>query len=105
MPDNYRPISLLPIGYKVFSSILLQKLKKAGAENRIHESQYGFKSDTGTRDAIFFVRRLLDSCAICKDQQLLLLALDWAKAFDSVSPAALAKALLRFGLLLILYLL
>ena len=27
-----------------------------------------------------------------------MLALDWAKAFNSVSPAALAKALLRFGL-------
>ena len=97
MPDNYRPISLLPIGYKIFSSLLLQRLKDAGAEHRIQESQYGFKSGTGTRDAIFFVRRLLDACATGKNQQLMLLALDWAKAFDSVSPAALAKALSRFG--------
>ena len=27
--DNYRPISISPIGYKLFAAILLQRLKKA----------------------------------------------------------------------------
>ena len=29
MPENYRPISLLPIAYKIFASILLASLKAA----------------------------------------------------------------------------
>ena len=33
-----------------------------------------------------------------RDGQLVCLALDWAKAFDSVDPAALVVALQRFGI-------
>ena len=36
MPENYRPISLLAIGYKIFASLLLHRLKTAG---RRHASQ------------------------------------------------------------------
>ena len=94
IPDNYRSMSLLPIGYKVFASILLARLKDGGAEKRIMETQYGFKSGSGTRDAIFIVRRLLDQCVLGQNQKLVFLALDWAKAFDSVAPQCLTQALL-----------
>ena len=59
---------------------------------------WGFKSQHGTPDALFLARRLVDQAVACKDGQLVLLALDWAKAFDSVSPDALLTALHRFGL-------
>ena len=98
IPDSYRPVSLLPVGYKVFASILLSRIKQGGAEQKIHETQYGIKSKSGTRDAICILRRLLDQCALSKNSNLIVLALDWAKAFDSVDPACLAKSLLRFGI-------
>jgi hypothetical protein len=46
----------------------------------------------------FLTRRLLDAARAKKDDKLMFLALDWAKAFDSVSPCGLFAALSRFGI-------
>ena len=43
------------------------------------------------------IRRLIDKALASKDEVLIILALDWAKAFDSISPDALCSALSRFG--------
>ena len=40
---------------------------------------------------------MIDEAWALKDGKAVLLALDWAKAFDSVSPDAMARALKRFG--------
>ena len=79
--SNYRPISLLSIGYKILASILLKRLKDAGAEDLIWHTQYGFRSKVGTADALFAVRRILDMVWSGKDNQLIFAALDWSKAF------------------------
>ena len=77
---------------------MLRRLKNAGAEERIHKHQFGFKSKSGTVDAIYLARRILDKAMGGKNGKITLLALDWAKAFDSISPEALCKALHRFGI-------
>ena len=71
--DNYRPISLLPIGYKLFVNVLLRRLKAAGAERRVWSSQFGFRSRRGTADALFLARRLLDQTWGTKDGNLFIL--------------------------------
>eukprot|EP00959_Pyramimonas_sp_CCMP1952_P109559 2291834-Pyramimonas_sp.AAC.1 len=81
--DNYRPISLLPIGYKMFAIVLLRRLKHAGAEDRIWQTQFGFRSKRGTADAVFLARRVLEDAWSTRDGKVYFLALDWAKAFDS----------------------
>ena len=95
---NYRPISLLQIGYKIFALVLLRRLKAAGAETRIWHTQFGFCSQRGTLDAVFLARRIIEEANAQQDKRLVLLALDWAKAFDSISPEALCHSLWRFGL-------
>ena len=95
---NYRPISLLSIGYKLFAIILLERLRKGRAEDRIWPTQFGFRNGRGTGDALFMARRMIEDAWAVKDGRSIFLALDWAKAFDSVSPKALARALRRFGL-------
>ena len=95
---NYRPISLLQIGYKLFASILLQRLIKGGADGRIWSTQFGFRPGRGTMDAVFLTRRIVEEANALQDKRLVLLALDWAKAFDSISPYALCRSLRRFGL-------
>ena len=96
--ENYRPISLLAIGYKLFATILLRRLKAAGADARIWPTQFGFRTGRGCADALFVARRLLERTCAAKDGSLVFLALDWAKAFDSISPDGLIVALRRFGI-------
>ena len=80
--ENYRPISFLAIGYKLFATILLRRLTAAGADARIWPTQ---------------ALRLERTCA-AKDGSLVFLPLDWAKAFDSISPDGLIVALRHFGI-------
>ena len=95
---NYRPISLLCMGYKIIVSILLRRLKAGGAESKIWNTQFGFKSKSGTFDALFLLRRVLEDVWSEKDGSAVFVALDWAKAFDCISPEGLIDALRRFGL-------
>jgi hypothetical protein len=96
--DNYRPISLICVAYKLFASLLLRRLQCAGAERRLTSTQFGFRCGRGTTDAIFAVRRSIDLALAHKHGRTVMLALDWAKAFDSINVEAMLKALSRFGL-------
>lgn len=97
-PENYRPISLLNIAYKVYAVFLLNRLKRAGAEARLWPSQYGFRSKRSTTDALFTVRRKMEQAWAWRNGRLHVLALDWRKAFDCISPEGLFQALSRFGI-------
>ena len=96
--DNYRPISLLSGLYKVYASILLERLKSGGAESKLWPTQFGFRRKRSTEDALFIARRKIEQAWAAKNGRVHLLALDWRKAFDCISPARLTDALFRFGL-------
>jgi hypothetical protein len=97
LPENYRPISLLAVGYKIYAAALLARLKAAGAEERVWPTQFGFRSKHGPADALFVARRILDQVSAQRDGAVTFLALDWSKAFDRVAPHSMAYALRRFG--------
>ena len=96
--DNYRPISLLCIAEKIIAAILKQRILDAGADADLWPSQFGFRAGRGTEDAIYIARRRIELARARRNGKITLLALDWAKAFDSISPSALLHALHRFGL-------
>ena len=96
--ENYRPISLSIFGYRLFATVLLQRLKDAGAEGRIWPTPFGFKSGSGTSDALFLAPRLIEEACGSKGGSAVLLALDWAKACDNLDPSALKRVLVRFGI-------
>ena len=95
--SNYRPISILNIGYKVFASILLERLRRGGAEERLWGSQFGFRRGAGTEDAIHVARRRIEEAIATRGGAFAFLALDWRRAFDSICPEGMSRALLRFG--------
>ena len=95
--ENYRPINLLCVGYKVYASLLRQRLVQAGAEGRLSKTQFGFRTGCGTVDAIFILRRRIEIALAQRSGRALILALDWQKAFDSVDSVALLAGLARFG--------
>eukprot|EP00959_Pyramimonas_sp_CCMP1952_P387492 8120730-Pyramimonas_sp.AAC.1 len=66
--------------------MLHQRLLRGGAESRMRQSQFGFRPRRGVADARMLVRRMIDAALLNNSGGLILLLLDWAKAFDRLEP-------------------
>ena len=95
-PENYRPISLLNAMYKLYAAMLQARIATQ-AEPFLRQSQYGFRSQRGTRHPLFAVRRAMEWSEMTGNP-LYMLFLDWKQAFDSIDHTAMIEALDRFGL-------
>ena len=92
---NWRPISLLNVTYKILSTCIAARIQRV-LPSIIHHSQKGFIKGRYIGDNI---RTLYDILAYTKAEDLpgLIIAIDFEKAFDSVSWAFIEKALVFFG--------
>ena len=84
---NYRPISRLPVMYKVFSQVLLQRMLRTLDQNQPRE-QAGFRSGFSTIDHIHVVSQLQEK-ANEYNIPLCFAFVDYEKAFDSIEFKAL----------------
>ena len=93
--ENWRPISLLNVDYKILSKCLAERIKKV-LPYIIHESQTGFIAGRSISDSI---RTILDILEDTESKNIpgLLLTIDFQKAFDSVLWTYLFKTLERFN--------
>lgn len=89
---------MLSIAYKILATMLKQRLVDAGIEQRLWETQYGFRKQRGTVDAIYIARRRIELACAQRQGRVSLLALDWRKAFDCINVQSLLDALRRLGL-------
>ena len=78
--------------------VLLRRLLEAGADDRMWPTQYGFRRKRGTEDALHCARRSMELAWSQRNGRMHVMALDWKKAFDSISPESLLQALRRFGI-------
>lgn len=88
---NYRPISLSSCFYKIYASILRERLRPF-VDPFLRGTQYGFRPARSTSQPIHILRQLLQA----HERQLVplhLVFLDWSKAFDSITHEALAHSL------------
>ena len=110
-PDNYRGISLLSVCAKVYTQILLQRLRPI-LDPSLAESQCGFRKGRGCPDLHFSLRRLTElahahraplwvafrTLQDCLPSLPLWVAfVDFRKAFDSVNREALWAILASRG--------
>ena len=93
---NYRPISLLNSAYKIYTAIIKNRIEEK-VEPLLHKTQYGFRKNRGTEDALQCIRRIVEQGEMTGNKTILLL-LDWEKAFDKVYKTGLYKALERMGI-------
>jgi hypothetical protein len=91
LPSNYRPISILPILYKLLSRILHQRLKKFLDPEQCID-QAGFRAGFSCEDHLLTLVLLYEKLTE-KNLDLWMAAIDFEKAFDSVSHESIWRAL------------
>ena len=92
---NYRPISLLSAVYKIYAGIIQKRLANT-LDKYLTKTQFGFRKDKSTGDAIQIIRRTTEhGTGTCNKMHMVLL--DWEKAFDKVDRKKLMDALTRMS--------
>ena len=92
--QNLRPISLLPVDYKLVEKVLANRLKPALYEI-INDDQKGFMKD---RRITSNIRRILDLIEFTDHEDIpgLVISIDFLKCFDRIETSALINAMKYF---------
>ena len=93
--ENYRPISLLNSTYKILTAIIQKRLSD-GLDEYLQTTQYGFRRQRGTAQALHYVRRAVEIGERTRTITICIL-LDWEKAFDQVLHWKIPEALRRMN--------
>lgn len=88
---NYRPISLFCHLYKLFTKIITNSLEKKLYFYRSVE-QAGFRARFETTDYLLALKTLIER-TVEYNRPLVLIFVDFLKAFDTIEPDAILKAL------------
>ena len=92
--QNYRPITLLNVDYKILSKVLAKRIKQVLGEI-IHQDQVGYIKDRNIGEAVRLIEDMF-FYSLHKNNGYLVAA-DFEKAFDSVDHEFLFKVLELFG--------
>ena len=94
--QNYRPIAILQIFYKIFSRMLYGRIRPL-LDAQQSEEQTGFRAGIRIEDALMIFETMASRCAEFQ-LPLWMASLDLKKAFDRVEHFALFEALRDQGL-------
>lgn len=89
--ENYRPISLLNVVYKIMASITNQRLQEQ-TEKKIGDYQAGFRKGRSVIDQIFVLSQIQEKCER-KNIQIHCIFLDFRQAYDRIKRADVFKAM------------
>ena len=90
--ENYRPIALLQVFYKILAGLIRGRLM-AAYDPWVQKTQYGFRPNKSTSQAVFIARRLMDIAE--RTGSKLTTIPDLEKAFDKVHQDRLLQVMRR----------
>jgi len=95
-PDctNYRPITLLNVAYKIFATILNQRLVDV-VETESGDYQSGFRPKRSTIDNIFMVRQIIEKCYEY-NVDIHNIFIDYIHAFESINRNKILDSLTQY---------
>lgn len=91
----WRPITLLNTDYKILAKVIARRLNKV-LGNLIDQNQYAFIKGRNSGDMIREIDDIIELEKI-KGEKSMLLSIDYAKAFDTLSTDAIMKAMKIYG--------
>ena len=91
--EDLRPIALINCTYKLFMSIIKDKLEEHLSLNMMSDSlQAGFSPNRQVEDNLYLLDYCINDC-FKTNRQLIVTSIDFKKAFDSIKRSALIDAL------------
>ena len=93
---NYRGISLVCIGSKLLSNVIIFRLRDA-VDKVLREQQCSFRKGRGCFDQVFTLRLIIEKSLRCQTP-LVLSFINYEQALDSVDRRALTKVLSLYGI-------
>lgn len=96
--EEYRGVTLTQTAYKVYASVLAERLREEVEEKGILPlSQAGFRKNMGTIDQVFVLNFLLNRKIEEKEGKMIIAFIDMKAAFDSVDRGKLMEVMRRRG--------
>jgi retron-type reverse transcriptase len=93
--NDYRPITLLNCVLKIITKLLANILQKI-VLRIVHKNQYGFLKGRTIQDCLAWAFEFIYQCEK-SNQEILLIKLDFAKAFDTIDHSAMIKIMKQMG--------
>ena len=96
--SNYRGIALMGADYKIYTSIMKERILAVIEEKNIYsETQMGFRAERSTIDAIYIIKNVVQSM-IEKKKKVFAVFVDLSAAFDNVDRHQLWNFMVKKGI-------
>ena len=93
---DLRPVALTNVSYKIFMSLCKNEIEEHVERcQETKETQAGFTKGAKIEDNLFILQHCVEECYRQK-KQLIVIAIDFRKAFDSVKRETLIEAMMKY---------
>jgi len=96
---NYRGITLMDTGYKIYAEIIKERLEKEMKEKKLmEETQTGYRKGKGTLEAIYIVKTAMEEETKKEKGEIFLFFADMKGAFDKIRREKLWELMEQNGM-------